>query len=168
MQEFIGGHLPSTCLSSGLFDPEIEILIRKWFLKALFMDALVLCPPCRRKSREAVLLHIWAVPGMHFPNHLTSRAYLCFERWDLDFSFLVAAVLHKLGSVWSRALWHLPLCFCSCFDSLRGFFRPFLSVCEQPLDSERTPMVEIKWHLFSEPAGAIAASSVLLPALMYP
>lgn len=108
-----------------LFDPEIEILIRKWFQKALCTDALVLCVPCRRSSREAVFLHICAVTGMHFPNHLTSRAYLCFERLDLDFNFLVAAVLHKLGSVWSRALWHLPLCFCSCFDSLRGFFRPF-------------------------------------------
>lgn len=109
----------------SLCDPEIEILIRKSFLKALYTDALVLCVPCRRNSRESVLLNIWAVTGMHFPNHLTSQAYLCFERWDLDFSFLVATVLHRLGSVWSRALWHLPLCFCSCFDSLRGFLDLF-------------------------------------------
>lgn len=49
----------------------------------LFTDALLLCVPCRRSSREAVLLHFWAVTGMHFPNHLTSRAYLCF--WMLGF-----------------------------------------------------------------------------------
>lgn len=71
----------------GLFDPEIEISIRKWFQKALYTDALVFCVPCRRNSRETMLLNIWAVTGMHFPNHLTSQAYLCLNAgiWTLVF-----------------------------------------------------------------------------------
>lgn len=131
MQEFVGGHLSSTCLSSVT----TPVWPRNWDFNQKMVSKvtihtcshLVFRVPCRRSSGEAVLLHIWAVTGMHFPNHLTSRAYLCFERSDLDFKFLVATDLHKLGSVWSRALWHLPLCFCSCFDSLRGLLD--LSVC---------------------------------------